>query len=79
MRKKRKFLPLRLNMNGILVYWYEPMNWYYDKHVKWSDKSISSYDMLDFKSYIKSLTRKYLLIGRHMLQIQGHIFAISKV
>ena len=29
------------------------------------------YDMLNFKSYIKSLTLKYLVIGRHMLQIQG--------
>ena len=27
--------------------------------------------MLDFKSYTKSLTRKYLVIKRHMLQIQG--------
>ena len=29
---------------------------------KWADKSTTSYDMLDFKSYIKSLTRKYRLI-----------------
>ena len=27
--------------------------------------------MLDFKSYTKSLTSKYLLIERNMLQIQG--------
>ena len=27
--------------------------------------------MLDFKSYIKSWTRKYLVIERNMLQIQG--------
>ena len=39
--------------------------------IKWPDKSTTSYDMLDFKSYIKSFTRKYLVIGRHMLQIQG--------
>ena len=39
---------------------------------KWPDKSTTSYDMLDFKSYIKSLTRENLVIGRHnMLQIQG--------
>ena len=39
--------------------------------LKWPNKSTTGYDMLDFKSYIKSLTRKYLVIGRHMLQIQG--------
>ena len=39
--------------------------------IKLPDKSTTSYDKLDFKSYIKSLTRKYLEIGRHMLQIQG--------
>ena len=39
--------------------------------MKWPDKTTTSYDMLDFNSYIKSLTRKYLVIGRHMLQIQG--------
>ena len=31
----------------------------------------TSYDMLDFKSYTKSLTLKYLVIEHHMLQIQG--------
>ena len=29
---------------------------------KWPDKSTTSYDMSDFKSYIKSLARKYWLI-----------------
>ena len=29
---------------------------------KLPDKSTKSYDMLDFKSYIKCLTRKYRLI-----------------
>ena len=42
------------------------------KILKWPDKSTTSYDMLDFKSYIKKLTRKYLLIQRHLLQIQGN-------
>ena len=32
---------------------------------KWLDKSTTSYDMLDFKSNIKSLTRKYLANPRH--------------
>ena len=27
--------------------------------------------MLDFKSYTKSLTHKYLVVERYMLQIQG--------
>ena len=40
------------------------------KAVVWTDKSTTSYDMLYFKCYIKSLTRKYLVIERHMLQIQ---------
>ena len=26
---------------------------------KWPDKSTTNYNMLDFKGYIKSLTRKY--------------------
>ena len=39
--------------------------------MKWADKSTTSYDMLDFKSYIKSLTRKYLLTERHMLKLKG--------
>ena len=38
---------------------------------KWPDKSTTSYDKLDFKSYTKSLTRKYLVIERHMLQTHG--------
>ena len=50
------------------------------KWPKWPDKSTTSYDMLDFKSYVISLTRKYLVIGRHMLQIPRHTsLAISKV
>ena len=35
------------------------------------DKSTTGYDMLDFKSFTKSLTRKTLVIERHILQIQG--------
>ena len=38
---------------------------------KWPDKSTTSYDMLDFKSCTHILTLKYLVIERHMLQIQG--------
>ena len=38
---------------------------------KWPDKSTTSYDRLDFKSYLKNLSGKYLAIERHMLQIQG--------
>ena len=30
--------------------------------IKWADKSTTNYDMSDFKSYIKNLTRKYLVI-----------------
>ena len=39
--------------------------------VIWPDKSTESYDMLDFKSHIKNLQGKYLVIKHHMLQIQG--------
>ena len=46
--------------------------------IKWADKSTTSYDMLDIKSYINSLTRKYLVIGRHMLQIQGILLQYLK-
>ena len=38
--------------------------------MKWADKSTTGYDMLDFKSYIKSLQGKYLVFGRHMLKIR---------
>ena len=38
------------------------------ENLKWSDKSTTSYDMLDFKSYIKNLWGKYLVTERHMLQ-----------
>ena len=34
--------------------------------------------MLDFKSYIKSLERKYLVIERHKLQIQGLLLQYLK-
>ena len=47
--------------------------------VKRPDKSSTSYDMLDFKSYTKSLTRKYLVIVSHMLQIQGLLFQYLKL
>ena len=46
--------------------------------IKWPEKSTTSSDMLDFKSSIKSLTRKYLMIERHMLQIQGILFQYLK-
>ena len=45
---------------------------------RWPDKSTTSYDMLDFQSYIKSLTRKCLVIERHMLQIQGILLQYLK-
>ena len=35
--------------------------------------------MLDFKSYIKNLERKYLIIERHMLQIQGILLQYLKL
>ena len=38
--------------------------------IKWADKSLASYDMLDFKSYKRKLTRKYLVTERHMLKLQ---------
>ena len=38
-------------------------------NTKWVDKSTTSYDFLDFKSYIKNLTRKYLVTERHMLKL----------
>ena len=51
----------------------EPSNY------KWPDKSTKGYDMMDFQSYTKSLTRKYLVIERHMLQIQGILFQHLKL
>ena len=33
------------------------------KFYKWPDKSTTSYDMLDFKSYITNLLGKYLVIN----------------
>ena len=39
----------------------------------------TSYDMLDFKSYTKSLTLKYLVIERHMLQIQGYLHGFFRI
>ena len=35
-----------------------------------NDKSTTNYGTLDFKCNTKSLTRKYLVIERHMLHIQ---------
>ena len=50
----------------------------YDQ-IRWADKSTTSYDMLDFKSYMKNLTRKYLVTERHILKLRRHTFAIIKV
>ena len=46
--------------------------------VIWPDKSTTSYAMLDFKSYIENLQRKYLVIERHMLQIQDILLQYFK-
>ena len=35
--------------------------------------------MLDFKSYIKNLEDKYLVIERHTLQIQGMLLQYLKI
>ena len=43
-----------------------PVNCFPSFSFKWADKSTTSYDMLNFISYTKSLTRKYLVIERHM-------------
>ena len=45
---------------------------------RWADKSTLSYDMLDFKSYMKNLEGKYLLIERHILQIQSILLQYLK-
>ena len=45
---------------------------------KWPDKSTTSYDMLDFKSCIENLTRKYLVTERHMLKLQGILLQYLK-
>ena len=45
---------------------------------KWIDKSTISYDMVDFKSYIKHLTRKYLVTERPMLKLQGILLQYLK-
>ena len=37
---------------------------------KLPDKSTTSYDMLDFESDIENLQGKYVVIERHILQIQ---------
>ena len=47
--------------------------WRYSNE-KWADKSTRSYDILDFKSYIKNLESKYLVVERHMLQYLKLIF-----
>ena len=49
------------------------------RNKKWPDKYNTNYDMLDFESYAKSLTRKYLVIERRMLQIQRILFAMFEV
>ena len=36
--------------------------WLLMETIIWPDKSTTRYDMLDFKSYIKSLARKYRII-----------------
>ena len=50
-----------------------------DRSIKWSDKSTTSYDLLNFTSYIKNVQGKYLVIERHMLQLQGILFQYLKV
>ena len=50
----------------------------YTMYPKWPDKSTTSYNMLHFKSYIKNLYGKYLVIERHMLQIQGILLQYLK-
>ena len=47
--------------------------------MKWPDNSTTSYNMLDLKSYIKNLYGKYLVIERHMLQIQGLLLQYLKL
>ena len=47
--------------------------------LKWADKSTTSYDMLDFKSYIKNLTCKYLVNECHMLKLQGILLQYLKL
>ena len=47
--------------------------------IKWADKSTTSYIMFDFKSYIKSLYSKYLVIERYKLQIQGILLQYLKL
>ena len=41
------------------------------QYFKWHDKSTACYDILDFKTFVKSLQGKCLVIERHMMQIQG--------
>ena len=42
---------------------------YISVSVKRPDKSTISYAMLDFKSYVENLQRKYLVIERHTFTI----------
>ena len=51
---------------------------YYENHNKWPDKSITSYAMLDFESDIENLLGKYLVIERHILQIQDILLQYFK-
>ena len=48
------------------------------KHMKWPDKYTTSYAMLDFKSVIENLQGKYLVIERHILQIQDILLQFLK-
>ena len=62
-----------MNIDYSLVLFYGSLH--LPKHevleTKWPDKSTTSYDMLDFKSKTKIWQGKYLLIERHIFQIQG--------
>ena len=44
---------------------------------KWAYKYNKSY-MLNFKSYLKNLTRKYLVTERHLLRLQGILLQYLK-
>ena len=46
--------------------------------VKWHDKSTTSYAMLDFETDIKNLQENYLVIERHILQIQDILLQYFK-
>ena len=46
--------------------------------LKWADKSTTTYNIVDFENYIKNLTRKYLVIERNILKIQGILLQYLK-